>query len=718
MKEFWKFQPILLLAVASISFGQIDSLKQLDTMFVTATRTSKECASVPYSVSLITGDDMKMQYMARTLPEAMKATPGVMVQKTAYGQGSPYIRGFTGMRTLFLIDGVRLNNSTFRDGPNQYWNTVDQYSVSSLETVRGPGAMLYGSDAVGGVVQALTPELFSGGGDARPFRSRMYYRYASAEQSNVGRMELDGNLRNMLGYHLGFSPKFFGDLRAGNSVGVQPKTGYDEFNGDVKFEFLPHENSKLTVLHQQNYQNDVWRTHKTMYGISWEGTTVTDSTASKYESRRTADQARRLTYIQLNTGSLGGVSDALTCNVSFQQQDEVGDRITVKKSSTGRSSKRELTGTDVNTAGLWVQSDKKTIIGTMTAGFDWYNDWVGSYKREYNESDSLVAEYVQGPVADDAMYSMAGIYLQDDVTLFDRLNLIAGYRFNYSRADAEKVQDPLTSTRVSLKESWNKGVGSVRLLWSVDKNRHVKLFSGVSQSFRAPNLSDLTRFDMAMTNELEVPSPDLEPETFLISELGIKSSWSLVNFEIGGFYTRISNLIIRTPTGVIAPDGSIEVTKKNSGEGYVAGFEAMVAGSVAKMFQVSGWVSYQYGALSTYPTSEAVLVEEPVSRLMPLTAYGSVRFQKNPWPWWVEMTVTGADRQDRLSTLDKLDTQRIPPGGTPGYVVAGLHGGFKFARFVSLSAGVENITDEDYRIHGSGLNEAGRSIVAALEIRL
>jgi len=65
----------------------------------------------------------------RTLAEALRELPGVMVQKTGHGQGSPYIRGFTGLRTLFLIDGIRLNNSTFREGPNQYWNTVDPFSV-------------------------------------------------------------------------------------------------------------------------------------------------------------------------------------------------------------------------------------------------------------------------------------------------------------------------------------------------------------------------------------------------------------------------------------------------------------------------------------------------------------------------------------------------------------------------------------------------------------
>ena len=84
------------------------------------------------------------------------ARPSVMVQKTGYGQGSPYLRGFTGFRTLMMVDGIRLNNSTFRDGPNQYWNTVDPWSVARYEAVMGPASVLYGSDAVGGAVNALS----------------------------------------------------------------------------------------------------------------------------------------------------------------------------------------------------------------------------------------------------------------------------------------------------------------------------------------------------------------------------------------------------------------------------------------------------------------------------------------------------------------------------------------------------------------------------------
>jgi hemoglobin/transferrin/lactoferrin receptor protein len=357
------------------------------------------------------------------------------------------------------------------------------------------------------------------------------------------------------------------------------------------------------------------------------------------------------------------------------------------------------------------------MAGTVSAGIDCYNDWVGSYRREYDANDSLLTRDIQGPVADDAQYATAGAYLQDDLTLFNRLNLIGGVRLSYARVRANNVQDPLSRSCIGVYDSWKKGVASVRALVIVDKKERVRFFGGVAQSFRAPNLSDLTRFDMAMSNELEVPSPGLKPEQYLTSELGLKIAGATLRLELAGFYTRINGQIIRAPTGVITGRGA-EVIKKNSGRGYVAGVEAVAAGSIAGMVHLSGWATYQSGVLSTYPTSQAVLTKEPLSRLMPLTGYGSVRFERSAWPWWVETTAMAAGRQDRLSTLDKIDNQRIPPGGTPGYAVFGIRSGFRFSQWVTISIGIENITNIDYRVHGSGLNEPGRNLVAGMDVQL
>ena len=89
---------------------------------VTASRTAQDPFEVPRSVDVITGQQL-LERMPRTLQQSLRDLPSVLVQETASGQGSPFVRGFTGYRNLLLIDGIRLNNSSFRSGPNQYWST-------------------------------------------------------------------------------------------------------------------------------------------------------------------------------------------------------------------------------------------------------------------------------------------------------------------------------------------------------------------------------------------------------------------------------------------------------------------------------------------------------------------------------------------------------------------------------------------------------------------
>lgn len=153
---------LLLLSLTSVCSAETDDTEEAESVLVlpeivvTATRLERDVYSLPFTTYNLNSEQKHIRESIRSTPEALKGVPSVLVQKTSYGQGSPYLRGFTGFRTLFMIDGVRLNNSVFRDGPNQYWNTVDPLSIRAYELVMGPASVLYGSDAIGGAMNALT----------------------------------------------------------------------------------------------------------------------------------------------------------------------------------------------------------------------------------------------------------------------------------------------------------------------------------------------------------------------------------------------------------------------------------------------------------------------------------------------------------------------------------------------------------------------------------
>ncbi len=103
--------------------------------------------------SVVTREEID-ERLSRSAPDALSFEPGAYVQQTAHGQASVYLRGLTGQQTVLYFDGVRLNTSTFRQGPNQYFFTIDSRSLQKLEVLRGAASTRYGSDAMGGALLA------------------------------------------------------------------------------------------------------------------------------------------------------------------------------------------------------------------------------------------------------------------------------------------------------------------------------------------------------------------------------------------------------------------------------------------------------------------------------------------------------------------------------------------------------------------------------------
>ncbi len=679
--------------------GGAETVTVMPPMVVTATRDARLLKDTPYAVGVLMAEKLQLEKMVRTVPEALKYEPSTLIQKTAHGQGSPYIRGFTSQRNLFMIDGVRLNNSVFREGPNQYWNTVDALSLSRIEVVRGPFSMLYGSDAVGGTVNAIT----RGSRDLRPdsnWDRRLYYRVSDAENSHMARVETIGKLNDNITATLGWSYKHFGDLEAGGVVGIQKKTGYLERDWDGKLEYALDDGARLVLAHQHVGIDDAWRTHKTIYGIDWEGLSVGN------ELSRILDQERELTYLQYHDLNVDGMAQEIHVGMSHQRQAE--DRF---RSRTVERYDRQ--GFDCHTLGSFVSLKSESPVGTLTYGAEYYHDDVDSFKHKLDAGGAVTKSYIQGPVGDNAIYDTLGIYLQDEIPMGDRLSVILGGRYEYAEADAGAVEDPETGEQISVSGAWDNLAGSARLLCPLDDARKWNLFAGFSQGFRAPNLSDLTRLDSARTDEIETPSPNLDSEEFASCELGIKAATAGYDVQLVYYYTDIDGMIVRTPTGRMI-DESFEVTKKNGGDGYVHGVELdgqMPLPADLTLFGVFTWME---GKVETYPTSEAEMAEEYIDRLMPPTGRLGLRWQSDRC-FWAEVECEAVAKADRLSTRDESDTSRIPPGGTPAYAVYHARTGWNYAGGMALTLAVENITDEDYRVHGSGLNEPGRNVILAAD---
>ena len=141
---------------AESSQAEAEAVGEIEEITITTTRDERSASEVPAAVSVIDRDQLDAK-AGRISPDLLRGEPGIFVQQTTPGQGTPIVRGLIGSSVLTLVDGMRLNNAIFRPSPNQYFALVDPYEVERIEIVRGTGSTLYGSDAMGGVINVLTP---------------------------------------------------------------------------------------------------------------------------------------------------------------------------------------------------------------------------------------------------------------------------------------------------------------------------------------------------------------------------------------------------------------------------------------------------------------------------------------------------------------------------------------------------------------------------------
>jgi hemoglobin/transferrin/lactoferrin receptor protein len=661
----------------------------LKPVVVTASRVEREAVDEAYSTVLLSDDELRESFR-RTLPEALQLTPGVLVQKTAHGHGSPFIRGFTGRQNLLMVDGVRLNNSTWRSGPVQYWNTVDPFSIDHVELVLSQGSVMYGSDAIGGTLNAFTKSSgFEDVADGEFFNhgAAIYEFRGNGRGSHVGRLETQFGVGGKYGVHLGISAKEFGDIRD-SAVGLMRETGHPEQDVDFRFDAMLSQGVQLTVAHQYVNQDDISRWHRTVNNPGW--THGSHVAAAGTFLDNLYDQERSLTYVRL-AGENDAADAAIrrwSATLSYQKSQDSELQL-----RTPADSRRNVV--DVDTYGLDVSFESRVGPGTLVYGADYYVDDISSGAERAGAPGIFTARPDDRVLADDASYHLAGAYAQYEWSPVDRLSLTGGLRYTWVEAEWDNYRAPGSPADVGGTESWDNLSASVRALLTIDEEWSA--YAGLSQAFRAPNMSDLTGNQLALAGDT-VLGGDVDPEEFLTAELGVRRHSETFDGSVAVFHTW-------TDGAVVAEGAGLTRRVTNGQDGWLYGIEAQGAWRFSPGWELRGGVAWQEGKTETAANGERWM-----TRLVPFSGTVALRWTDSSEKWWVEGRVTGAVGEGRIHPADQAaDNQRIPTNGTPGYVVASLYAGWKATDWLEFNAGVENVMDEDYRVHGSGQNEPGLS---------
>ena len=677
----------------------------LDPLLVTATRTEQTESTAPYTTASLDSVFLRDQ-APRTLPDALRYIPGVLVQKTAHGHGSPVIRGFTGRQNLLLVDGVRVNNSTFRGGPTQYWNTVDPLAIDHIELIKSQGSVLYGSDAVGGTLNSFTKSSgFRGetAGQAYIGGSAFYEYRANGEGSHIGRLETETGVGGKFGVLLGLSAKDYGDIED-SDVGRMKNTGYPEQDYDLRFDWAVSPESTITFVSNYVNQDDISRWHRTLDNPGW--TDGSHVAAPGKWTENTYDQERSMSYLRY----AGENSEAnvpvkrWSATLSFQASDDSEFQNRFPDSKLSNSKVLRNSSVHVETTGVDLVLESQIGPGALVYGFDFYHDDVDSSGYTSNALGGPRAELL--PVADDSDYDLFGIYSQYIFKPIDRFELTAGVRYTYAEASLGRFAGGSDESR-----EWDDVVSSLRGIYSL--NDCWSIYGGISQAFRAPNLEDLTGNLSAKSGAPIIGDPDVNPEKFITYELGTRQQTETTSMNLAVFYTAADELIISSFT---------DNTKKtsiasNAGEGYIYGVELEGAWRFHPQWTLSGFAAWQEGKTESATVVGGTVEEKPNSRQLPLSGSVALRWDDASGKFWVEGRILASNHEDRITDVDQAaDNQRIPTGGTPGYVVASLRAGWHARENLDLTCGIENLSDESYRVHGSGQNEAGLSGIFGVKV--
>lgn len=667
----------ILLSIPVIGFSQSknntgDSLF-LKEVIVTATRQKANTINLPFSVNRISSNEIQAAAF-RTAPESLTGATGVFVQKTNHGGGSPFVRALTGNQNLLLLDGIRLNNSTYRYGPNQYFNTIDVFSIASIEVVRGTGSVQYGSDAMGGVIQVFSKA--ANFNSQNSWSGSVLGKMVSGNMEYTGRVELEYSSKNF-GLHIGGSSRNFGDLIGGDTTGVQSPSGYKEQAYDFQAKWKLKNESIITIASQQLIQKEVPLYHRVKL--------------ENFAYYNFDPQLRGLHYAKIEIPGKSQFLSKTTVTASIQHTKEIRSYL-----KNGSANKFEETD-KVKTLGLTAQVDSKfSNQWTAISGIEWYHDQVKSNKQQIGVTTGTVLTQ-RGLYPDNASSANFSVYSLHQFNLH-KFQLNAGLRYN---SFAIKIKDTAAGANqlgeVTVKPS--SLVANFSLLYHLSNNQSI--YGSFSTGYRAPNIDDMGTLGL-VDFRYEVPAYGLKPEKSYNSELGYRLQGNRFQTSIALFYMQLKDLVTRVQVPGQQIGGYNVYIKENSQESFIRGVELDLAYQLSKSWMLKAGYSQAYGQ----NTSK----NEPMRRVPPINGQIQLKYHYKTWTASIENLF--ASKQDRLAQGDK-DDNRIPLGGTPGWNLVNVYAGYGIGK-VQINTALINVFNVDYRMHGSGINGAGRNICLSL----
>ena len=694
----------------------------LATTVISASRWNQNAADVPGKVRQLESEWLDLRNPSTTA-DWLGSSGEVFVQKSQLGGGSPMIRGFSANRLLYSIDGVRMNTAIFRSGNLQQVISIDPFSLQNTEVLFGPGAVMYGSDAIGGVMvfETLKPDH-----ENQQLKGNLVTRVSSAYSEET----IHGDFSYAKGkWAFVSSASFFdfGDLVMGKSKGQASylRTSYvKRINGQDQEVANPNPRkqlgsaySQLNLMQKISFKASKNSTIDYAFHYSSTGNVprydrLIEKRDGKLRFARWDYGPQRWTMHQLNwnTTTPTKAYDQAKITTAFQFFEEsridrlVGSAIQFERVE-------QVQATSLNTD--FIKSLFKSHF--LNYGVEAVINNVDSKGQSFNVTNQTVA--TASSRYPNATWTSWAVYANYVAPLSNRWKMQSALRYNINGINADFSNNlkfyPLP--QLQLKDQYHSLTGNLGFVYQVDPSFSIS--PQASTGFRAPNVDDLGKFFDSQPKTVLVPNPNLGPEYAYNAELNLnKILFGKIKLDVTGYYTWLDQAMVRRPStwngqSELLYNGEMSqiFSIQNAAFAEVKGIQAGMEVAISKELLFTSNYNWQKGVeeLEDQTTS-------PSRHAAPNFGATKLRYQSK------KMTLELSSQYSAAMPFEKMPQEEIGKPAiyatdtngnpyAPSWLIVNFAARIPITPSIQINAGVENLGDLQYRGYSSGIVSPGRN---------
>lgn len=739
--------PFILLFATTTIFAQqnpinfsIDTIT-LEGITIAASKFEDNKLQVPNQIQTISKNEIALQN-TQTAADLLANSGAAFVQKSQGGGGSPIIRGFEANKVLIVVDDVRMNNAIFRGGHLQNILRIDNNMLERAEVVYGTGSLVYGSDALGGVMHFRTLQAALSKTDKTQISSASMLRYGSVnnEMTAHARVNIGGKKWASL---TGISFSKFGNSKQGGNnnpfcdtcalvwqrpVYVQTNNGIDTvISNNNPLLQVPTAYNQLNLSQQFRYQNNTHITHSLLFKYSnttnvprYDRLSEMSGGLPRFAEWYYGPETWFSASYQLKTSQKSNLYDEASLTAAYQL---------FKESRHSRRLNKALLKNQYETlhaATLNADAIKKIGKQRLQYGIELVHNTVGSianFKDVTNINAALEAADTRYPDGGSSVWS-ASLYAANRWSLSNNWDINAGLRFNYSTLKATFNDTTFFKFPFSTAEQSNNAlVGNIGIVYHT--NNGFKVGTTISTGYRTPNIDDMTKvFESVVGSDAElgiliVPNPDLQPEKTTNFDISIEKRINEKgNIFLNTFYTIYNNALVNAPftlngESTILYEGYLAniYATQNRDKAQIMGISGGATLPLGKYFTLSGQASYTIGNILTDSTST------PLDHIAPMYGKLGFAYKNSRLNTDLYALFNGAKPLDRYRIDGEDNLQYATPNGLPAWFTLNLKASYQLNQYLEIQTGIENILDTNYRVFASGISAGGRNFLVALRTK-